>query len=363
MPIEIESPEQMGYSNIKYNLTESSVRDQVLDGSFDLKNLLLSYSDHIGKLELRQLIASETKSLGLDQVLLTPSAATALFIIHTTLLDSNSHLIVTRPNYATNIETPKAIGCQIDYLDVKFEENFKINWDFLESLIKSQTKLISLTHPHNPTGVCLTQTDFQRLEKIANERKCYILVDETYRELSRNQLLPYAAELNPKILSVSSMSKAYGLPGIRIGWILSQDKVLLEKFLAAKEQIIICNSIVDEEIAYQFYKNKKSQLRQIEKNSLENFNIVKKWMVEQDYLQWVEPSGGVVCFPRIREDLKIDYKKFYRDLNETFRTYMGPGHWFEQPANYFRIGFGYPMKEELQTGLENVTKAIELQLH
>jgi aspartate/methionine/tyrosine aminotransferase len=363
MPIEVESPEQMGYSNIKYNLTESSVRDQVLDNStIDLKNLLLSYSDHLGKPALRQLIANETRSFSKDQVLLTPSAATALFIIHTTLLEKSSHLIVVRPNYATNIETPKAIGCQIDYLDVKFEEGFKIDWDKLESLIRPNTKLISLTHPHNPTGVCMNKEDFEQLNKIAAQHNTYILVDETYRELSRIALFPYAAELNRKIISVSSMSKAYGLPGIRIGWILSQDKALLEKFLAAKEQIIICNSIVDEEIAYQFHKNKGSLLKQIKKNSWENFNIVKKWMSDQSHLEWVEPSGGVVCFPRIKEDLKIDYKKFYRDLNEAYGTYVGPGHWFEQSVNCFRIGFGYPLKEELQTGLENITKAIDLQL-
>ncbi|MFM9841070.1 MAG: aminotransferase class I/II-fold pyridoxal phosphate-dependent enzyme [Cyclobacteriaceae bacterium] len=362
MPIEIEAPEQMGYSNIKYNLTESSVTDQVLDGNFDLKNILLSYSDHIGKPELRKLIASETRFLGQDNVLLTPSAATALFIIHTTLLEKGSHLIVVRPNYATNIETPKAIGCQIDYIDVKFENGFKTDWDKLESMIRPDTKLISLTHPHNPTGVCMNKEDFVRLNKIAVQHNAHILVDETYRELNRIELFPYAADLNRKIISVSSMSKAYGLPGIRIGWILSQDRLLLEKFLAAKEQIIICNSIVDEEIAFQCYKNKRSLLKQIEKTSLENFNIVKKWMSDQSHLEWVEPSGGVVCFPRIKEELKLDYKKFYRDLNETFGTYVGPGHWFDQAANYFRVGFGYPLKEELQTGLENITNAINLQL-
>jgi aspartate/methionine/tyrosine aminotransferase len=139
MPIEIESPEQMGYGNIKFNLTESSVRDALFPtDEIDLKSLLLSYGDHKGKPELRQLIASETKTVSAEQVLITPSAATALFIISTTLLDSKSHLIVVRPNYATNIETPKAIGCEIDYLDVKFEDGFQINWDKLESLIKSK---------------------------------------------------------------------------------------------------------------------------------------------------------------------------------------------------------------------------------
>ena len=71
--------------------------------------------------------------------------------------------------------------------------------------------------------------------------------------------------------------------------------------------------------------------------------------------------SGVVCFPRIKEDLLISKEKFYYDLNTTYGTYVGPGHWFGQPANYFRIGFGYPFKDELKIGLENITRAIDLQ--
>ncbi len=301
MPIEIESPEQMGYDNIKFNLTESSVRDALFPtDEIDLKNLLLSYGDHKGKPELRKLIAHETKAISAEQVLITPSAATALFIIATTLLDNKSHLIVVRPNYATNLETPRAIGCEIDYLDVRFEDNFQINWDRLESLIKPNTKLISVTHPHNPTGTCLSSNDFARLTKIANTTAAYVLVDETYRELNRAIMQPYAADLSSKIISVASMSKGYGLPGIRIGWLLTQDNRLMEKFFAAKEQIIICNSIVDEEIGYHFYKNKKDYLRTINLISAEHFSIVKAWMENQDYMEWIEPQGGVVCFPRIK---------------------------------------------------------------
>ncbi len=363
MPIEIESPEQMGYGNIKFNLTESSVRDALFPtAEIDLKSLLLSYGDHKGKTELRQLIASETKTISAEQVLITPSAATALFIISTTLLDSKSHLIVVRPNYATNIETPKAIGCEIDYLDVKFEDGFQINLNKLESLIKSNTKLISVTHPHNPTGTCLSSNDFARLAKIANSNNAFVLVDETYRELNRSAMQPYAADLSSKIISVASMSKGYGLPGIRIGWLLTQDHQLLEKFFAAKEQIIICNSIVDEEIGYHFYKNKKEYLQTINLTTAENFSLVKTWMENQDYLEWIEPQGGVVCFPRIKPRLKIDYKKFYSDLNSKFGTFVGPGHWFEMPENYMRIGFGYPLNDELIGGLKNISQAIELQL-
>ncbi len=363
MPIEIESPEQVGYSNVKYNLAESSVRDISLNlNHFGLQNLLLCYGDHLGKPELRELIAAETKNIPIDQVLLTPSAATALFIISSSLLSTKDHLIVVRPNYATNIETPRAIGCEIDFADVRFEDQFHIDWEKLKSLIKSNTKLISITHPHNPTGMCLTADDFDQIKEIANQHNVHILVDETYRELHKGELLPYAADLHSKIISVCSFSKAFGLPGIRIGWILTQDSKVMHRFLAAKEQIIICNSVVDEEIGYQFYKKKKEFLSSISQNTNQNFGILKKWFTEQNYLEWVEPKGGVVCFPRIKSDLKIDYNKFYEDLNTKFETFVGPGHWFEMAKNYMRIGFGYPLKEELSTGLQNIEKAIELQL-
>lgn len=363
MPIEVESPEMMGYSNVKYNLAESSVRDAQLNlKELDLDNLVLCYGDHLGKPELRTLLAAETKNISINNVLVTPSAATALFIISTTLLEKDSHLIVAKPNYATNIETPRAIGCEISFIDLKFENGFKIDWDYLTSLIKPNTKLISLTHPHNPTGVCLDDKDFEKLSELANKYNIYILIDETYRELIRKTPYSYACDLNSKIISVASMSKAYGLPGIRIGWLMTQDNELFEKFLAAKEQILICNSVVDEEIAYQFYKIKEHYLAKINANNFENFNILKNWMLNQNYLEWVEPQGGVVCFPRVKESLKVDYIKFYNDLNSKFETFVGPGHWFEMPMNYMRIGFGYPLREELIAGLNNITKAIELQI-
>ena len=116
MPIEIESPEQMGYDNVKFNLTESSMEDARLgDLEIDLRNTLLCYGDHQGKRELRELIADEA-GLTKDDVLLTPSAASALFMVNTALLQPGDHIIVMRPNYSTNIETPRSICCEIDFV-------------------------------------------------------------------------------------------------------------------------------------------------------------------------------------------------------------------------------------------------------
>ncbi len=134
----------------------------------------------------------------------------------------------------------------------------------------------------------------------------------------------------------------------------------MQEFLAAKEQIIICNSVVDEAIALHILKQKDRFLQPTHLLIREQFSILKNWMhQEQAVLEWVEPQAGVVCFPRIRKELDIDTKKFYSVLYEHYKTVVGPGHWFEQDDRSMRIGFGYPQKEELMQGLKNVAASIE----
>ena len=121
MPIEVESPESLGYDSIECNLAESSVRDASFrEMQIDLNHLVIAYGDHMGIPALRRLIASWHSDIVPDQVLLTVGAAGALFMIHTTLLNSGDHIVVVRPNYGTNIETPRAIGASISFIDLKF---------------------------------------------------------------------------------------------------------------------------------------------------------------------------------------------------------------------------------------------------
>ncbi len=359
MPIEVESPEQLGYDKIKYNLTESSYADMAFgDLGLDLKDLLVAYCDHRGKPELRQLIARESGLASPDAVLLTPGAAGALFIIATTLLSPDDHLLVVRPNYATNLETPRAIGCHLDLYDLKFEEGFDIDVDQLARMLHPRTKYISITVPHNPTGVVLSEARLRALVALAERRGIKLLVDETYREMTYGGPLPVAASLSPAAISVSSLSKSYGLPGIRMGWLATQDTALMETFLAAKEQIVICNSVVDEEIAWQFLCCKADWLPRIQCDIAEKFAVVRNWYAGQDDVEWVEPRGGVVAFPRIKPARSVDVERFYQILNEQHGTYVGPGHWFEMDRRFFRIGYGWPKKADLAAGLAAITAAV-----
>lgn len=359
MPIEIESPEELGYEKIKYNLTESSVTDMVLgEINIDLSKLILCYGDHKGKIELRNLIAQEY-GLNSNHIILTVGAAAALFIINTSILNKDSHLIVMRPNYGTNIETPKALECKISYLDLDFSDGFKLDIDKLKSMITKDTKLISLTYPHNPTGVVITESELKEVIQIVEENNCYLLFDETYRDMSFTPKIPLAATLSDKVISISSVSKAYGLPGIRMGWLICQNEKLINTFLAAKEQIYICNSVVDEEIAYIFLKDKENHFKKINEHILQNFQVLENFIDKQNYLEWVRPSGGVVCFPRIKENINVDIEKFYNILNNKYQTYVGPGHWFEMDKRFMRIGYGWSDKKQLSQGLENIKLAIE----
>ncbi|HEY4209209.1 MAG TPA: pyridoxal phosphate-dependent aminotransferase [Puia sp.] len=362
MPIEIESPEQMGYSSIRNNLSESSYTDALFQDiempASVLKDLVLCYGSHTGHEGLRELIVKDSRMLEKDDVLLTIGAAAALFIIASSLLETGDELIVVRPNYAINLETPRAIGAAIRYIDLRFEDRFALDIQAVAKAITARTKYISVTYPHNPTGVCLQHKEMLELAALAKEHHIPLLVDETYRDMTFGQPLPLAAEYGEEVISVSSLSKTYGLPGLRMGWIICRNRRLMDIFLAAKEQIHICGSPLDEAIAYQYMLQKEKHYPGIVQSIRQKFHIVKSWMQGQTELEWVEPQGGCVCFPRVKSPERIDMEIFYKRLLENYGTYVGPGHWFEMPKQYMRIGFGWPDVAALKEGLQSITDCL-----
>jgi aspartate/methionine/tyrosine aminotransferase len=359
MPIEVESPEEYGYARIRYNLSESSVADQRLsDLGLTIPDMPLLYGEHRGRERLRDLIASEGQGLTPADVLVTTGAAEALFIIATSLLGPDDHLVVIRPNYATNLETPRAIGCRTTHIDLLFEEGFRIDLDRIAAALTPATRVISVTCPHNPTGVMLSEAELRALAGLAARHGCRLLVDETYRDLSYDRPLPLAASLGSHVISVSSLSKAYGVPGIRIGWLITTDPALQEVFLAASEQISICGSVMDQWVAEQVMENRQAILTPRLVEMRRRLDVVSDWMDGEVRLEWVRPSGGVVCFPRMKAEPAGGTDAFYRRLLEDHGAYVGPGHWFERPDSYFRLGYGWPTSEDLEAGLAAISAAL-----
>src|SRR5260221_4416470 len=361
LPIEVESPEQLGYDSIRNNLSESSYTDtffREIQLDTDLRDLVLCYGSHAGHEGLRELLVLDTP-LKKEDILLTIGAAGALFIIATSLLEKDDELIVVRTNYATNIETPRAVGACIKYIDLSFDEGFALDIGKIKSAISPKTKYISVTHPHNPTGACLSDEQIRALGRLAEEQDIRLLVDETYRDMVFVEQLPLAAISSPNIISVSSLSKTYGLPGLRTGWIICRDRLLIENFLAAKEQIHICGPVLDEELAYRYLLHRDKYFGRIRQDIFEKFKIVRTWMGQQENFEWVEPRGGSVCFPRMKYPEKVDIDLFYHILLEKYGTYVGPWHWFEMPRHYMRSEFCWPAEPQLQQRLETLSKSLE----
>jgi aspartate/methionine/tyrosine aminotransferase len=281
-----------------------------------------------------------------------------LFIVATSLLSREDHLVVMRPNYATNLETPRAIGCDISFIDLAFEDRFRLDIDRIAAAITPKTRIVSVTCPHNPTGVMLSERELSDLVALTAARGCYLLVDETYRDLSYDSVLPLAASLGPHVIGVSSLSKAYGVPGIRIGWLITSNPQLQEIFLAAKEQISICGSVIDEWIAEQVLVRREEILTPTLIEMRARRELVADWIGSESLLEWVRPSGGVVCFPHMREEPAGGTAALYGRLLDTYGTYVGPGHWFEMPDLFFRLGYGWTSRDDLKAGLAAISKAL-----
>jgi aspartate/methionine/tyrosine aminotransferase len=358
MPIEMESPEELGYGTIANNLAESSFGDQRLadlgvDG--DVGKLLLQYGDHKGLPELRELIARD--GVGPDDVLVTAGAAPALFLVATTLLDPGSHALVCRPNYATNVETPRAIGADVEYVDLRFEDGWRLDPERIAAGLRPDTRLVSVCVPHNPTGRTIDESTLHELVALVERHGiARLLVDETYREIAYAPPLPLAASLSDRALGVASVSKAYGLPGLRIGWITCRDPAFAEQLLAAKEQVLLAGSLLDETMAARVLARRDAVLPAMLATMRRRRAAVVRWMGDQDRLEWHPPEAGVVCFPRLRAGL--DVEAFYAAL-QADGTYVGPGHWFEQDRRHFRLGFGWPDDDELARGLASIAAAAE----
>jgi len=362
MPIEVESPEQLGYDTITNNLSESSVADRKLSDlglDLDLDELVLRYGDHLGDPALRESVAAGGAGIEPDHVIVTPGAAAALFLVATALLDRGDHAIVVRTNYATNLETPRTIGADLDVVDLAFDAGWALDLDEVADKIRpGTTRLLSVTCPHNPTGTMFGPDDLKRLVGLAERAEAVLLVDETYRDLTHaGERIPLTATLSPNVVSVSSMSKAYGLPGLRIGWAITTDPETRETLLAAKEQVLICGSTIDEHIAGRVLADRKRVLPPIVADVRERLDLVGRWMASQEIFEWVRPSGGCVGLVRFRDDVEVDEHRFHRVLLADHGTYVGPGHWFELSDRYFRLGFGWPTDEQLVSGLDALLNA------
>ena len=340
---------------VEYDIGESGVKYRKLDDlNVELTHIDLRYTQHLGNPQLRTEIASQYEGLNWDNIGVTTGAAEAIFSIIGSLLSKQDHAIIELPNYPSFRYICESLEKNYDLFDLRYEEEFKPDVERLEQMITKNTKLICLTHPNNPTGSLMSRNNLDEIIKIVEDNDVYLLLDETYRDLTFGEPLPTAASLSKNCISVSTMSKVYGVPGIRIGWLAALDDKILQGVLNVREQTTICNSALNEAIALQLLKNKEEYLKILKPKIMENYKILSDWMDNQIHLEMVSPEGGVVCFPKLKSGESSE--KLCRCLVEKYRTFTVPGFVFKMNS-HFRIGFGGE-KSELELGLDQLNKAL-----
>jgi aspartate/methionine/tyrosine aminotransferase len=339
---------------VDYDIGESGVKYLNLGAlDLDLEHVQLRYGHHRGSPELRRVISELYDGFSPDQICVTNGSSESNFSVIASLVGHSDHMIIEHPNYPSLYEVPRSLELPHDLFRILYEERFNPDIGRLEGLMKPNTKLVTLTHPNNPTGSVISEKMLREVVELVESHDAYLLHDETYRELSFEKPPPPAATLSDHAISMTTMSKAYGVPGIRIGWIAGPENII-ESVRAVREQLTICNNVLGEAIAMSVLKKRDTVLNGVRQRVQTNFETLKHWMAHQDVLEWVEPSGGVVAFPRLRHGSTT--RELCRTLATEYRTFTVPGYGFEMDR-HLRIGFGGDA-QELNEGLKRLTQAI-----
>jgi len=353
MPLEIWFDEYQ--YEVDYDIGESGTKFVKLrDLNVDLQDVDLRYGYHVGHPDLRQVIAKQYEGRSWENVAVTTGASESNFAIVAHLVGPKDHIIVEHPTYPSLYEVPRSLEKDLTLFRLSWDDEFRPNMDNLRKLVKPNTKLITLTHPGNPTGAVIKEAEMKEALEIAEDVGAYLMVDETYRELMFESPPPLAATLGDRAISLTSMSKVWGVPGIRIGWAVG-DESIVEGIRTVREQVTICNSALGEAIAKSILENRDSMLKELRNHMLTNFRMVKKWMDNQDWLEWIEPKSGVVCAPRLRSGGSTD--ELCKLLVTKYKTFTVPCSAMELDG-HFRLGFGGET-EELEKGLEQLEKALK----
>ncbi|KZF26224.1 aminotransferase function [Xylona heveae TC161] len=367
----------------KYNIAEtcsSSVSIQDLraisgDTTTDLAEVLfqrkLTYGPIPGSEELRSNVANlyadaQSSALHLDQVLISSGAISANFLVLYSLVGKGDHVICHYPTYQQLYSIPASSGAEVSLWKANPEKGWAVDIEELKRLIKPNTKLIIINNPQNPTGAVLSRSQLADIVEVASKQNITVFADEVYRPLFHS-LSPAGSEIPPSILSMGypntvatgSLSKAYSLAGVRVGWIASRNPDIIKACATARGYTTISVSQLDDRIAT-WTLSKPVVEKLLERNlrlARTNLAILEEFMNRHtDCCEWVKPVAGTTGFVRFHKNGKpVNGVQFCETLQDRKGVMLCPGaHCFgEEFQGYVRIGY-VSETEVLQEGLKEL---------
>ena len=312
-------------------------RARVLD---ELLKLPLGYSEARGTEALRKTLAATYMRGDADCILVTTGAIEANFLLFNVLLEPGDHVIAPYPAYQQLFSVPKAIGCDVALWHVGPETNYRYDVDALERLITSRTKVIVVNTPHNPTGAMLSPADAKRVYALADAVGATVIGDEAYRWLSVPGGEPFAPpffDLGPRGVSVGTLSKPFGLPGLRIGWIAGPPD-LIQKCWSYRDYVSLSPGKLNDALAQLALKHLDKIVARNHKIITANLATAQAFMSERStMLSWTPPRGGLLAL--LKYNLPIDSLPLADKLATEYSVMLAPGSAFGY-EQHLRLGIG-----------------------
>jgi aspartate/methionine/tyrosine aminotransferase len=339
----------------RHNLTASDAQTMTVSellalgseedrAAFD--DLALGYVPTWGSARLRAAIASTYATCGPEDVLAFAGAEEAMFWALQLLAEPGEHVVVTVPNYQALETVPRAAGIDVTGVLLDERDDWRLHLDEVEAALRPTTRVVAVNFPNNPTGAVPDAETFAALVELCEERGIRLFSDEVYRglELDPGRTLPQAADLSPTALSLNVLSKSYGLPGLRIGWLACRDHAVLERLERHKHYTSICNAGPSEllgAIALGARAQVQARNRAIIAENLPQFDAF--FARHAELFEWAPPQGGCVAFPRYLGAEGVE--EMCRELLERESVFLLPASIYRSdlapvPDDRFRIGVG-----------------------
>ncbi len=309
------------------------------------ETLHLGYTRTWGAPTLREAIAGTYDRIAADEILCFAGAEEGIYTAMRVLLGPDDHAIVVTPNYQAAETLPLGI-CAASGVALDPDRGWSLDLDRLRAALRPNTKLVSINFPNNPTGAILSRDIFDGLIELCRAHGLWLFSDEVYRliEHGPEKRLPQVADAYERGISLNVMSKSYGLPGLRIGWLACPDRDFLGRAERYKHYLSICNSAPSEVLAEIALKASEPILDRNRGIAAANLTVLDSFFADHsDRFDWRRPDGSCVAFVRYRGSDGVE--SFTRRLVEEsgvlllpvsiYRSELGP-----VPADHFRIGFG-----------------------
>ncbi|MDR3577794.1 MAG: aminotransferase class I/II-fold pyridoxal phosphate-dependent enzyme [Anaerolineaceae bacterium] len=312
------------------------------DSRQQLDNLWLGYTESKGSPQLRSHIAGLYQHISPDQILVHSGAEEVIFNFMIAAFAPGDHLIVHSPSYQSLAQVALAAGCQVTRWDTHPADGWELDLDFLEDSIRPQTRAVVINCPHNPTGYLPTRAKLDQIIAIARRHNLILFSDEVYRFLEYHtaDALPPVCDLYERGLSLGVMSKSFGLAGLRIGWIATQDAQLYQHMAGFKDYTTICSSAPSEFLSALALRHAGQIIQRNLQIIQANLTLLEEFFLRHaSRFEWQPPRAGPIAFPALRR--AQDSGAFAEQLVAASGVLLLPGSNYDPRYNsHFRIGFG-----------------------